>query len=60
MKLTWKTIAKRTGIVLLASGVSVAAIYFGGTRIQRAVSTMTAPEKETPVIILDAGHGECS
>lgn len=57
MKLTWKSIAKRTGIVLLASGVSVTAIYFGGTRIQRAVSTMSAPEKETPIIILDAGHG---
>ena len=57
MKLTWGIIAKRTGLVLVASGVSVAAIYFGGTRIQRAVTTMTAPKQETPIIILDAGHG---
>lgn len=45
------------GIVLTVSAVSVAAVYFGGTRIQRAVTTMTAPEKEPPVIVLDAGHG---
>ncbi len=57
MRITWKTTAKRTGLVLLVSGVSVGAVYFGGARIQRAVTTMTAPEKETPRIILDAGHG---
>lgn len=57
MKPTWKTIAKRMGAILLVCGVSVSAVYFGGTRIQRAVSTMTAPEEETPVIVLDAGHG---
>ena len=57
MPITWKTLAKRTGIMLTVCGVSIAAIYFGGTRIRRAVSTMTAPKPETPVIILDAGHG---
>ncbi|MFR6495419.1 MAG: N-acetylmuramoyl-L-alanine amidase [Ruminococcus sp.] len=57
MQCTWKTIWKRAGIVLTVSAVSVAAVYFGGTRIQRAVTTMTAPEKEPPVIVLDAGHG---
>ncbi len=57
MKLTWKALWKRGALVLAVSGMSVAAIYFGGTRIQRAVSTMTAPKKETPIIILDAGHG---
>lgn len=57
MEITWKTLLKRGILVLTASCVSVAAIYFGGTKIQRAVSTMTAPKKETPVIVLDAGHG---
>ena len=57
MQCTWKTIWKRAGIVLTVSAVSVAAVYFGGTRIQRAVTTMTSPEKEPPVIVLDAGHG---
>lgn len=57
MKLTWKIVTKRMCTLLVASGVSVAAIYFGGTRIQRAVTTMTAPKKETPMIVLDAGHG---
>ena len=46
MQCTWKTIWKRAGIVLTVSAVSVAAVYFGGTRIQRAVTTMTSPEKE--------------
>ncbi len=57
MNITWKSIAKRTGIVLLVSGISIGAVYLGGTRIQKAVATMTAPKQETPVIILDAGHG---
>ena len=56
MQCTWKTIWKRAGIVLTVSAVSVAAVYFGGTRIQRAVTTMTSPEKEPPVIVLDALH----
>lgn len=57
MERTWKRIGTRLCAVLLASGLCIAAVYFGGTRIQRAVSTMTAPEAETPVIVLDAGHG---
>lgn len=57
MKCTWKSIAKRTAVLLTVCGVSVAAIYFGGTRIRQAVSTMAMPEKEPPIIILDAGHG---
>ncbi len=58
MKLTWKTIAKRMGVMVLVCAVAVSAVYFGGTRIQRAVSTMTSSQQEeTPVIILDAGHG---
>ena len=56
-KCTWKGIGKRAGIILAVSAVSVSAIYFGGMRIRQAVSTMTAPKKETPVIVLDAGHG---
>ena len=57
MKCTWKSIAKRTAVLLTVCGVSVAAIYFGGTRIRQAVSTMAMPEEEPPIIILDAGHG---
>ena len=56
-KCTWKGIGKRAGIILAVSAVSVSAIYFGGMRIRQAVTTMTAPKKETPVIVLDAGHG---
>ena len=54
---TWKGIGKRAGIILAVSAVSISAIYFGGMRIRQAVTTMTAPKKETPVIVLDAGHG---
>ena len=57
MQCTWKGIGKRAGIILAVSAVSVSAIYFGGMRIRQAVTTMTAPKKETPVIVLDAGHG---
>ena len=57
MKCTWKSIAKRTAVLLTVCGVSVAAIYFGGTRIRQAVSTMAMPEEEPRIIILDAGHG---
>ncbi len=57
MQHTWKSIAKRLGVLMLVCTVSVTAVYFGGTHIQRAVSTMTAPEPETPIIVLDAGHG---
>ena len=56
-KCTWKGIGKRAGIILAVSAVSVSAIYFGGMQIRQAVTTMTAPKKETPVIVLDAGHG---
>lgn len=57
MQATWKTIGKRLFSIFMVSAVSISAIYFGGTRIQKAVSTMTAPKKDTPVIVLDAGHG---
>ena len=46
-KCTWKGIGKRAGIILAVSAVSVSAIYFGGMRIRQAVTTMTAPKKET-------------
>ena len=56
MECTWKTIWTRAGIVLTVSAVSVAAVYFGGTRIQRAVTTMTAPEKEKTLLTMLAAN----
>lgn len=43
------TIQRRRGVA--------AAVYFSGTRIQQAVTTTDSPEKEPPVIVLDARHG---
>ncbi|MCC8111851.1 MAG: hypothetical protein LIO74_09780 [Ruminococcus sp.] len=54
--MTWKIVGKRFGIMVTVCAVVGMVVYFGGTKIQKAVSTI-APEEETPVIVLDAEHG---
>lgn len=56
-----KIIKRITGLCLAVS-VATAAVYFGGTKaIENALFTSVVKQPyEPPVIILDAGHGECS
>lgn len=62
MRYTWKTIGKRLVGLFLVLSVSVAAVYFGGAKaIENAIQTAVIKQPyEPPVIVLDAGHGECS
>lgn len=49
---------KRTGVILLVCALTASSVYFGGARLQRAVSTMTGTKPDQPpVVVLDAGHG---
>lgn len=57
MKVCWKKITKRFVIITLVCALSISGVYFGGTKIHKAVQTMAMPAKEAPIIILDAGHG---
>ncbi len=57
MQWTKKRIGTHLLLITTVTTAAVVGIAFGGRRIQRAVSTMVAPKKDPPVIILDAGHG---
>ena len=57
MKEQWSKIGKRLVAILLICTVSTAAIWFGGTRIKKAITTSSKQNKEDIVIVLDAGHG---
>lgn len=54
-------ITKRALCVACAIAVSCGGSAYLTKRFKKdAVPTMAGVSKETPVIVLDAGHGECS
>lgn len=57
-----KKIIKRITGLFLAVSAAASAVYFGGTKaVENAIFTLVVKQPyEPPVIILDAGHGECS
>lgn len=57
-----KKIFKRLTGLALAVSVAAAAVYFGGTKAIENVllASVVKQPYEPPIIILDAGHGECS
>lgn len=61
MKNIKKKIIKRIMGLFLAISAAVAAVYFGGTKaLENAVFTSVVKQPyEPPIIVLDAGHGEC-
>ena len=59
MHYTWKTVGKRLLGLALVISVSIAAVYFGGTKAIENVlqASVIKQPYEAPVIVLDAGHG---
>lgn len=58
MKKLTKKVLRRTGVVLLACACAISGAYFCGEKIQKAIQTVaTRLPYESPVIVLDAGHG---
>lgn len=57
-----KKIFKRITGLCLAISAAAAGVYFGGTKvIENSVFTSVIKQPyEPPIIVLDAGHGECS
>lgn len=57
-----KKIFKRLTGLALAVSVAAASVYFGGTKAIENVllASVVKQPYEPPIIILDAGHGECS
>lgn len=61
MKCTETTqLLKRTAAVLAAIAVTVTAAWYAAGRAEENVRLTGAGSAEKQVIILDAGHGECS
>lgn len=60
MKNTVKKILRRTACVICALAVAGGTSYYFMRKSQdNTIATMGEMGKNTPVIVLDAGHGEC-